>query len=656
MHETEARDHVLVCLSSAPSNERLVACAAEMARASGGTLTALYVQTPETPLAKEQNRAQLENNIHLAEDAGARVETVFGEDIADQIAEFVRLNRVTRIVIGGGAPHGFHAVISRKQSVTDRLAALIPERDIYIIPERKNQTTAYPRARKLSLKTPGLQDILICIATMSAATLIGLLFRSLGFAVSTIISVYLLGVLMTAVLVQNYMSGAFVSLLSVITFNFFFTEPQYSLLAYEQDYPVTFVVMFLVSIVACYLAEKLKSTARQFSRTSFRTKVLFDTSQMLYQAETREQIFETTAKQLVKLLERDVLVFPAAENGAPEGGLLYPSDGAPAAAPESEAADAAEWVLQNGRGAGSGTALFSFCGYALFPVGIRDTVYGVVGVAAQGKALDAFDSSLIISILGECALTLENEKIGREKAEAAARIRNEQFRSNLLRSISHDLRTPLTAISGNASNLLSDDPAFDGNTRQKLYQDIYDDSIWLTNLVENLLSLSRIEEGGVRIKTEVELLDDIIDEALRHIDRHGAEHTILAEPSGELLLVRADARLIVQVIINLVNNAVKYTPPGSSIRIKTEKKDGKAFVSVADDGPGIPAEEQERVFDMFYSGAKRSPDSRRGVGMGLALCRSIVLAHDGNIILRDNESHGAVFTFSLPLSEVKLHE
>ena len=652
MRKTQAQDRVLVCLSSAPSNERLVACAVEMARASGGTLTALHVQTPETPPLGEQNRVQLENNIRLAEEAGARVETVFGEDIAGQIAEFARLNRVTRIVIGGGAPRGFRAVIARRQSVTDRLAALIPERDIYIIPERRNQTAAYPRAKRLRLKAPGLQDVLICLAMMAVATLIGLLFRSLGFAVPTIISVYILSVLITAVLVQNYMSGAFVSLLSVIAFNFFFTKPQYSLLVYEQDYPVTFVVMFLVSIVACYLAEKLKSTARQFSRTSFRTKVLFDTSQMLYQAETREQIFETTAKQLVKLLERDVLVFPVSENGALGSCSRYPS-GTVSSASEREAA---EWVLQNGRAADAGTKLFSACGCALFPVSIRDTVYGVVGVAAQGKALDAFDSSLITSILGECALTLENEKNAREKAEAAARVRSEQFRSTLLRSISHDLRTPLTAISGNASNLLSADPAFDEGTRQKLYQDIYDDSIWLTNLVENLLSLSRIEEGDVRLETEVELLDDIIDEALRHIDRHSTEHAITAEPSGELLLVRADARLIVQVIINLVNNAVKYTPPGSSIRITTGKRDGKAFVSVADDGPGIPADEQARVFDMFYSGAKRSPDSRRGVGMGLALCRSIVLAHDGNIILRDNVPHGAVFTFSLPLSEVKLHE
>lgn len=504
----------------------------------------------------------------------------------------------------------------------------------------------------------GLRDLLICLATLTVATLIGLLFRSLGFSVSTIISVYLLGVVLTAVLVSNYLGGAIVSLLSVITFNFFFTEPKYTLWAYEQDYPVTFVVMFLVSIVACYLAEQLKSMARQFSRTSFRTSVLFDTSQMLYQAETREQMFEITARQLVKLLERDVLVFPKTETGSPLTGERYPAEAAAPtlAAPEGKIMEAAAWALRTGQAAGTGTEHFSDCGCALFPVVLRDTVYGAYGVASQGRALDAFDSSLVISILGECALTLENEKIGREKAEAALRIQNEQFRANLLRSISHDLRTPLTAISGNASNLLSADSGFDEPTRQKLYQDIYDDAIWLSDLVENLLSLSRIEDGGVQLKTEVELLDDVIDEALRHIDRHSAEHRIEVEPSGELLLVRAEAKLIMQVIINLVNNAIKYTPPGSTIRITTGRMGSEAFVSVADDGPGIPPEERERVFDMFYSGTKRSPDSRRGVGMGLALCRSIVLAHSGTIALLDNEPHGAVFRFTLPLSEVTTHE
>ncbi|MCR5825715.1 MAG: DUF4118 domain-containing protein [Oscillospiraceae bacterium] len=636
------REHILVCLSSAPSNERLVRCAAELAQYTGGMFTALYVQTPDAPLSAEQDRRRLDGNVRLAEAAGARLETVYGEDVAFQIAEYVRLNRVSRVVVGEGVPpRGLRGYLFRKPAVTERLSALLPEQQLYIVPERRNQTAAYAGAKRRRTRTPGLWDMLVCLAVMAAATLIGLGFSALGFSVSTVISVYLLGVLIAAVLVQNYMSGALVALLSVIVFNYFFTEPRYTLLAYGQDYPVTFVVMFLVSFVTCSLAERLKSTARQFSRTSYRTQVLFDTSQMLHRTETREQTFETTARQLEKLLDRSVRLIPAEK--APAQG-------------DDATAEAAAWVLRSGRRAGAGTETFPDCGSSLFPVSLRDSVYGVAVIAGKKQPPDAFESSLILSILGECALTLENLKIGREKEEAAVRIQNEQFRSNLLRSISHDLRTPLTAISGNASNLLNGELAFDEGTRNKLYQDIYDDAVWLTNLVENLLSVSRIEEGRIQIHREVELLGDVIDEALRHVDRHSAEHTIAVRNEHELLLVKIDARLIVQVLINLVNNAVKYTPQGSAIQIVTEKQGHTARVSVIDDGPGVPEAEQERVFEMFYSGEKRSPDSRRGVGMGLALCRAIVQAHGGEITVRNRAPHGAVFAFTLPLSEVDLHE
>ena len=216
------------------------------------------------------------------------------------------------------------------------------------------------------------------------------------------------------------------------------------------------------------------------------------------------------------------------------------------------------------------------------------------------------------SILSEYALTLENIRIRREKEEAAIRIRNEQFRSNLLRSISHDLRTPLTSISGNASNLLSNGPEFDEATRTRLYSDIYDDAVWLTNLVENLLSLSRVEDESIPMNYQVELLEDIVDEALLHTDRHRSEHRLLVDLPEKPVLLMADARLVVQVLINLVNNAIAYTPKGTEIRISADTGLHEASITVADNGPGIPDGEKERVFEMFYSGSGNGPENRNG--------------------------------------------
>ena len=270
--------------------------------------------------------------------------------------------------------------------------------------------------------------------------------------------------------------------------------------------------------------------------------------------------------------------------------------------------------------------------------------------------LDPFENSILLSILGECALALENEKNAREKQEAAILAKNEQLRANLLRAISHDLRTPLTSISGNASNLLSNGDSFDNDTKKQLYMDIYDDSMWLINLVENLLAVTRIEEGRLNLRITEDLMDDVITEALHHINRKSEEHHISVESKEEFLLAKMDAKLIVQVIINIVDNAIKYTPKNSHIVIRTEKRGKQAVVSISDDGNGIADEIKPRIFDMFYSGANQIADSRRSLGLGLSLCKSIINAHGGELTVSDNLPHGTVFTFTLPAGEVKVYE
>ena len=287
---------------------------------------------------------------------------------------------------------------------------------------------------------------------------------------------------------------------------------------------------------------------------------------------------------------------------------------------------------------------------------VNNCVYGVVGIYIGKEPLDSFEKSILLSILGECAMSLENEKNAREKEEAAILAKNEQLRANLLRAISHDLRTPLTSISGNASNLLSNGNSFDEATKKQLYTDIYDDSMWLINLVENLLSVTRIEEGRLNLHITEDLVDDVISEALHHVNRKSIEHHISVQNKEDYLLAKMDAKLMVQVIINIVDNAIKYTPKGSNILIKTWKQGDKAIISIADNGDGIPDDMKERVFDMFYSGANKIADSRRSLGLGLSLCKSIVNAHGGKIAVSDNTPHGTVFTITLPAGEVEIHE
>ncbi len=500
-------------------------------------------------------------------------------------------------------------------------------------------------------------DILKSIFILVIATGIGLLFWKMGFSEANIITIYILAVLLTSVLTSHQIYSLICSFVSVIVFNFFFTEPRYTLFAYDKDYPVTFIVMFLAAFISGSLAVRLKNQAKQSAMAAYRTKILLDTNQLLEQVSDKRRIMEVTAAQITKLLARHVVIYPV-EEGELLSIRVFPAEGVevPKQYTSKQEKEIAKWVLKNNKQAGATTDIYSYANCFYLSIQMNDFIYAIIGIAIDNHPLDAFEYSILLSILAECALTLENEKNAKEKEIARLLAEKEQLRSNLLRSISHDLRTPLTAISGNASNLLLNGDKFDAITKQQLYEDIYDDSMWLINLVENLLSITRIEEGQVRLRLSTELIDEVVMEALNHVNRRKGEHDIIIEAEDDILLARIDTRLIIQVIINLIDNAIKYTQFGSKIQIKMKKQSEKIVVEIADNGPGISDEMKPYIFEMFYSGAKNIADSRRSLGLGLCLCKSIVNAHGGEIWLSDNKPTGAIFTLTLPMGEVNLDE
>ena len=647
-------EHVLVCLSSAPSNAKIIRTAARMAAAFHGGFTALFVETPDFAAMAEADKERLRVNIRLAQQLGATIETVYGDDIPDQISEFARLSGVSKIVLGRST--AARKGLLRKPALTDQLIARAPSMDVYIIPDGRADYSYRPDRKRSPLSAFSLRDLLKSCGILLCATCLSVAFYQLGFSEANIIMAYILGVLITAILTAHRAYSLVSAIASVIIFNFLFTEPRFTLHAYGAGDPVTFAIMFLAAYITGTLAVRLKNHARQSAQAAYRTKILFDTDQLLNRAQGRDEIVSALAGQLVKLLGRDIVVYAREEQGigAPQ---VFPAEGEASEelVAENERA-VAQWVMRNNKHAGATTDTLSNARCLYLAVRVGQNVYGVVGIAARDKPLDAFEHSVLLSMLGEGALALENEKNAREKEAAAILAKNEQLRANLLRAISHDLRTPLTSISGNASNLISNSDGFDEDTRRQLYMDIYDDSMWLINLVENLLSVTRIEEGRMNLRPSTELMDEVVEEALRHINRMRAAHEIAVTSSEDFILARIDARLIVQVIINIVDNAVKYTPAGSHIRIATEKAGKWVVVRISDDGPGIPDEAKARIFDMFYSGANRVADSRRSLGLGLSLCKSIVTAHGGAITVRDNLPRGAIFEFTLPSEEVHLHE
>ncbi|MGM9551433.1 MAG: DUF4118 domain-containing protein [Clostridia bacterium] len=653
---TEKDEHILVCLSSAPSNPKIIKTAAKMADAFKGSFTALYIETPDFSTTDETDKERLRQNMKLAQKLGAKVETVCGDDVPYQIAEFARLSGVTKIVIGRSSV--VKKNIIRKPTLTDKLIAHAPNIDIHIIPDGieipGHKTPQNKNRNKFRIS---LSDLVVSVGMLILATLLGYLFFKCGFTEANIITVYILGVMLISILTKHRAYSLLSSVVSVILFNFFFTVPHFTLKAYGNGYPVTFIIMFISAFISSTIAIRLKNNAKQSAQAAYRTKILFDTNQILQRADGKEQIIAFTANQLVKLLRRNIFIFPC-ENGSLENPYSYNVDGDDTDIAElaKKEKNVALWVLDNNHQAGATTDTFSYAKCLYLAIRVNAVVYGVVGIEINNDTLDSFENSVLLSILGECAISLENEKNAREKEAAAILAKNEQLRANLLRAISHDLRTPLTSISGNADNLLSNGNTFDENTKKQIYTDIYNDSMWLNNLVENLLSVTRLEDGYVKLNKSAELMDEIISEALNHINKRSTGHYITVCDNDDIVLVEVDARLIVQVIINIVDNAIKYTPTGSEITISTQRQGNMLSVCIADNGPGIPDDAKTKVFDMFYSGANKIADSRRSLGLGLYLCKSIISAHNGEISVCDNVPHGASFNFTLPIKEVDIVE
>lgn len=651
-------ERILVCLSSSPSNGKIIRTAAQMAEAFNGTLTALFVETPLAGKMGKEDQERLKGNIKLAKQSGAEIETVYGDDISFQIAEFARLSGITRIVIGRSAAK--KKGIFAGTSLVEKLIDHAPEMEIYIIPDSQMGPEVIRKWNRLVQKNDfSLKAAIQSAGILFAATAAGWMFEKLKLTDANIITVYILGVLLISIVTEGWFYSFSATIASVLVFNFLFTAPRFTLRAYDRSYPFTFAVMFLAALITGSLASRLKQHAGQAARDAYRLKVLLDTNQLLQQAKGKSEILEGTAQQIVKLLKRETVIYDV-KNGKlgqplhtiPQGGEILVED-------ETCEEQAAVWALENNRHAGTGTDHFKQAKRQYLAIRVNSTVYGVVGIMIQKQPLDAFENSVLLSILGECALALENDKNVREKEEAAILAKNEQLRANLLRTISHDLRTPLTSISGNANNLLYNESCLDAQMRRQIYGDIYDDSMWLIDLVENLLSVTRIEEGRMQIRQSAELVDEVIREALKHTGQSRTGRTIKVEEEDELILAKMDARLIVQVLINLIGNAVKYTPQGTDItvRVKKEKtENSQVIISVCDLGDGIPDDRKERVFDMFYTGSDQVADSRRSLGLGLGLCRFIINAHGGKIWISDNIPHGAVVTFTLPAEEVALNE
>ena len=641
-----AGDHILICLSSAPSNAKVIRTAARMAEAFHSGFTALFVQTPETKELSGENIKRLRSNLRLAEQLGAQIATVYGADPAEQIAEYARVSGITKIVMGR-VNHRQHPWIGQK-SLADRLIERT-DLDVYIIPDRQPlYKKPLGKLRKSRVRF-SWRDAVVTLLCLAISTAVGFAFDWAGFSESNIITIYILGVLVTAVSTSGHLYGAANSLLSVLAFNFFFTEPRFTLQADGPSYPVTFLIMLSSSIIASSLASRVKEQARMAAEKSYYTELLLGSSQKLQTIRTEWDCLRLTAEQLSRMFDRPVIY---ALNDADKelDFRIEPADEHTLLEKLStEEIGVAKWVQKNNKHAGATTNTLPDSKWLFLSVRGTRGVMGIVGVPIAGYVVpDAFEKNLMVALLGECGLSQERIRLEEERNQIALQTQRESLQANLLRAVSHDLRTPLTNINGSVGILMGKDQTLKPEVREQLYIAIDDDTNWLINMTENLLAATQLETDRTKLKTAPELLEDLFQSAVRQLDRRARGHHISVDLEDQTLMASMNAGMIQRVIINMMNNAIQYTPKDSHIILSGTRRKDWVEISVSDDGPGIPDEAKKHLFDLFYTAEQGKPDSKRGLGLGLHLCQSIVNAHGGTITVSDHAPSGTTFRFTLP--------
>ncbi|QIK70793.1 sensor histidine kinase KdpD [Erysipelothrix sp. HDW6C] len=631
-----AKEHILVCLSASPSNEKVIRTAARLSDAFHAQFTAVYVE-----LEDDDDRVDhevLRRNIRLAEELGAQITTLFGDDVAGQISEYAKVSHVTKIVIGRSIRQRH---VFNRTSIIDQLSTYAPQIDVYVIPDT---ASGYydKRKRILSKEEFRWKDGLIAGAVIMVATALGYLFADMGFSEANIIIVYLLGVLFISLLTRGRIWSGIASIVSVIVFNFFFTEPQFTLAAYDSGYPFTFLFMFIAALITSTLTTKIKMKDINSVKKTYRTEVLLETSLKFQQATTKEAIISELGQQVSKLVNRNVIVY------SKEEGQLVPmvfADASPDYIHDEllnqQEQAIAQWVYANNKRAGAQTNTLSNGKCTYLAIRSVQKVVAVLAIELGDSVLDPFEKNLLVSLINEGGLALEKTELDESQRQSTLVLEQEKLRSNILRTISHDLRTPLTSISGNAKFLI-DHETMEPHQRLSIYKDIQEDSLWLIDLVENLLAMTRIDNKNAIIHPEGEVLEDLIRESIQRVSAKTHGRMIQYTASDDIEMVDVDSKLMVQVFMNILDNALKYTPKDAVIAITTESIGNRVRIHFSDTGLGI--QDKEHLFDMFYT---ENQDRQRGMGLGLYLVREIVNAHGGTISVSDVLPHGACFSIEL---------
>ncbi len=629
-------ERLLVCVSASPQSARLVRATRRLATRLGAEWLAIHIDTPRDGGLPPRDRDRLNRILRLAEQLGAQTRTISATNVTEELVAFARLNNVSKIVVGKSAEPRWKRWW--KGSLIDELAAKSGEIDLYVISGEGGQVEAV--AAETS-KLDGLwRDFLRAALVVALTTALCWPVRR-HFAESNMAMVYLGGVVLVA-LRGKRAAAIFASFLSVAAFDFFLVPPYLTFAVSDTEYVVTFAIMLLVALLISNLTVRVRLQAEAARRRESRTSALYELTGQLADAGDIESLVTAAVRSSQQAFQGTTQILL---NNAT--GQLSPAPGQSSHSMAERDSAVAQWVFQNREKAGAGTNTLPAAGALYLPLEASQRVVGVFAIAPAERARldDPDERHLLDTFVRQIALAIERVQLVDEASRARLTVETERLRNALLSSVSHDFRTPLATMLGAAGSLLDPAGPTDATVRQELLQAIYTETERLDRLIRNLLDMTRLESGAVQLRREWHPLEEIIGAALHRTSQQIGDRPVAISLPSDLLLVPIDGSLIEQVLINLLENAAKYTPPMTPIDVRAFRENQEVVVEIADRGPGLPDDQVRRVFEKFH----RVSNSDGGVGLGLAICEAIVNAHGGRIWAENRPGGGAVFRFTIPM-------
>lgn len=643
-------ESLLVCINREELETGLIRAAKRLATQLNAEWYVINVEAPGNIVLSSERQRNLANTLKLAEKLGAEVITVQGVSVASTSVEYARTHNIAKIIVSKPRYKGLNKLIRR--SITNQIIHEANDIDVYVINTRGEEEPSEKKDQETNLasnKIGNWRGYLYAMGLVVVATLLSYLIRSF-FAPTNLIMVYLLCVLITAVFC-GIGPSIFASILSVLAFDFFFINPRLSFTVNDTQYIFTFITLLIVGFIISYFTARMRRQTEAVRQREKETLSLYTMSKNLAIAVGFEAIVHAIIQSTSEIYESNVAIF--LRDGQKESTLKPYKEKIGLIISENEIA-AATWAFEHKKMVGYGTDTLPDAKALYLPMITARGIIGVMGIwiSETKTQLTAGQLRLLHTFADLAATALELNQLAEEAHNLQMLEITEKLQNALLNSISHDLRTPLVSIIGVLSSLQDEGFKVNDADKENLIQVAREEAERLNHLITNLLDVTRIDSGVIKLLRQPSDLQELVSVALEQLGDHTGNHQIKINISNELPFVNVDFGLIVQVLYNILDNALKYSPDDSPIEIIAHQIKSEIEVNIADRGIGIPPEYLQRVFDKFYR--VHRPDQVSGTGLGLSICKGIIEAHGGNILAENRDGGGTIIKFTLPITNGKL--